>query len=95
MGFGTWLKELFNKLLRAFKEFIAEVFDDTKKIIIAEFKEFAVSVVLELAGTDLTNEEKRAAAFEKIKEEAKARGQEISDSLVGLLIEMAVQYIKK
>jgi hypothetical protein len=94
MGLGTWFKSLFSKLIAAFNSFIKEAFDDTMKVLIAEFKDFAVATVVELSKTDLTSEAKRAEAFKKIKDEAAKRGKTLSDSLINILIELAVSRLK-
>ncbi len=92
--FSDWLKDLFSSLIRIFLKFIKDAFDRSSKLLIAEFKEFAISTVVTLASTDLTNEEKRAQAFKQIKEEAITRGKELGDSVANVLVELAVQYMK-
>jgi len=94
MGIIEWLKALFNKLIASFNDFIKEVFNQEAKILIAEFKEFAIEVIKKLAVTDLTNEAKRLEAIKEIKEEAIRRGKELSDSMINLLIELAVTWFK-
>lgn len=90
-----WLKNLFNNLLKVFKAFVNEAFSYTSKLLLAEFKEFAIQVVNQLEGTDLTDDEKRDEAIEQIKAEAKARGKELKDHLVRWLVETAVAYMKE
>jgi len=90
----VWLKNIFNRLLKVFRQFIEEAFHLSTKMIVAEFKECAVRIVLKLAQTDFSDEEKRRQAFEYIKEEADARGRDISTSVINILIELAVQYMK-
>ena len=89
-----WLVNLFNKIIAAFKSFIQAVFPTASQLIIGKLKDFAVKIVSELSLSDLTNEEKREAAFDKIKAEAISQGLEVRDSLINLLIEMAVAYLK-
>lgn len=89
-----WVENILNSLLKIFKIFIEDCFDKATKILIAEFKDFAVSVVSELKGQDLSNEEKRAEAFKRIKEKVKESGKDMGDSLINMLIELAVQYLK-
>jgi len=89
-----WLKYLFNKFIRAFKSFIRAVFTSSTQIIIGQLKDFAIHVVSMLENTDLTDAEKRKKAFEQIKLEAEARKLQVRDSIINLLIELAVQYIK-
>jgi len=90
----SWLKSLFSAVIRAFKKFIAKVFTSATQRIIGELKDYAVEVVSTLEDLDLTNEKRRKEAFKQIKEEAEKRAIEIRDSVINLLIEMAVQYIK-
>jgi hypothetical protein len=91
----AWLKNLFNSLLRVFKQFIAIAIPTAQQILAAEFKDIAVAIVTELATTDLTNEEKRKQAFERIKAKIVESGKEASDSFVNWLVETAYQYFKK
>lgn len=95
MGFGTWLKKAFRRIGRIFKQFIGQVFDRAAKIFIAEMKDIGIAVVKELAGTDMTNEEKRKAAFKRLKKVAIENGHDAKDSLINLLIEMSLQYTKR
>ena len=90
----TWLKNLFSKIIAAFKSFIQEVFNQASQIIIGKLKDFAIKVVEELDYKDLTNEEKRKAAFDSIKAEAISQGLDVRDSLINLIIEMAVVYLR-
>lgn len=94
MGVIEWIKALFSKLLASFNEFIKEVFNQEAKLLIAEFKDFAIEVVKKLATADLTSEAKRLEAMKEIKDEAIRRGKELSDSMVNLLIELAVAWYK-
>jgi hypothetical protein len=94
MAFMDWIKQLVANLLATFKSFLTEVFNKETSILIAEFKDFALSVIGKLATTDLTSESKRAEAFKAIKEEAIKRGKTLSDSMINLLIELAVTWYK-
>ena len=93
MSLWSWFVDIFNKLLAIFKKFIEDAFAAGSKILIAEFKDFAILVVTELKATDLTNEQKRAEAISRIKAEALARGKVLNDSLVNTLVELAYQYV--
>jgi len=75
----TWLKPIVKTLI---------------SLVSAEILDLVLDVVRELAATDLTNSEKRDAAFERIKEMLKEEGKDLGDSLINLLIELAVQKIK-
>ena len=94
MSFRIWITNLFNKFIAAFNSFIKDAFDQSTKLLIGEFSEFAVNVITELATSDLTSESKRAEAIKRIKLEAIARGKELSSSVTNLLIELAVARLK-
>jgi hypothetical protein len=85
---------MFNKFLALFNAFIKDAFNQSTKLLIGEFSAFAISTIATLAATDLTSEAKRLEAFKKIKEEAAARGKTLSDSIINLLIELAVARFK-
>jgi len=89
-----WLERIWNKMLKIFKAFIDAAIPVITQILIAEFKDFAINTVGTLQNTDLSNEEKRKTAFEAIKQEAISKGKDLSDSLINLLLELALQYIK-
>jgi hypothetical protein len=74
---------------------VTEAFTKAEQIVIAELKDFAINTVTTLASTDLTNEEKRKQAIEAIKNQAKAEGKEMTDSLAATLTELAYSYAKK
>jgi len=85
----------------ALKVFFTSVWKWLKPIVMAiisfaskEVLDAVLDVVRELAATDLANEEKRTLAFEKIKEMLKVQGKELGDSMINLLIELAVQKLK-
>lgn len=94
MGLISWIKDKLNKLIKIFNSFIQEAFTDAMKILVAEFKDFAVITVTELSKTDLTSESKRTEAFKKIKEEAIRKGKTLPDSLINVLIELAILKLK-
>ncbi len=94
MSFISWVKDMFNKFLALFNAFIKDAFNQSTKLLIGEFSAFAMSTIATLAATDLTSEAKRLEAFKKIKEEAAARGKTLSDSIINLLIELAVAKFK-
>ena len=56
---------------------------------------FVKEVVAELDTTDLTNDEKRADAFQRIKSKAKESGKDLKGRLINLAIESAVSLMKK
>jgi len=94
MFLWDWLKSLWSSLIKKFNEFINEVFTQSTKLLIAQFSDFANQVIAELAVTDLTDASKRLEAFKRIKDYAISQGKQLSDSLVNLLIELAVTRYK-
>ncbi len=90
----NWIKGLFIKFLRIFGMFAKEVFDEATKIVIAQLKDFANEVVKELSVENITNEDKRKEAYLKIQSYALNKGIAVKDSLVNLVIEMAVNRLK-
>ena len=85
---------LFNKLVRLFKRFINEAIPLAEQIIIAQFKDLAISIVSKLDKQHLSNADKREKAFNEIKEEIIKKGIKIGDSLIYTLVELAVRYLK-
>ena len=90
----NWFKKLWNRLVRIFDKFVDIALPIVTKMLIAEFKDAAISIVGTLQKTKLTNTAKREKAFEDIKAEASKRGKNLSDSLISLLIELALQFVK-
>lgn len=95
MSIKTWFSNMWNKFVAAFNSFIKEVFTREVQVLIGEFKDFAIVVIDKLAKTDLTSEAKRMEAFKEIKEEAIRRGKALPDSIINILIEMAVTRLKQ
>jgi len=90
----NWFKKLWNRLVRIFDKFVDIALPIVTKMLIAEFKDAAINIVGTLQKTKLTNTAKREKAFEDIKAEASKRGKNLSDSLISLLIELALQFVK-
>jgi hypothetical protein len=94
MGFIAWIKKTFSNLIRVFGQFIEDIFDAGTKVLIAELKDYAIDIVSRLMKMDMTNEQKRKEAFNAIKQEGILRGKTLSSSLINLIIELALQYVK-
>ena len=94
MGLIAWIKSWFSRAVKLFKELIAEAFSVVKQVMIGQLQEFATQVVMEVAATDLENEEKREMAFKRIKQYAINHGLSASDSIVNTVIEIVYQKIK-
>ena len=95
MKIRQWFQMIWNKMVRAFKSFIDAAIPLVTQILLAEFKDLAINIVGTLQNTELSNEEKRKQAFIEIKTEVTRRGKSLSDSLINLLIELSLQYIKE
>ena len=94
MGLWTTISDWFNKFVKAFKVFVKLVFDSGTKVIIGQLSNIALNTVTELASTNLSNEDKRSAAFGRITDYALKNGINVRDSLINLVIEMAVRAFK-
>ena len=94
MSIGTWFTGLWNKFIASFNVFIKEVFDAETKLVIGQFNVIAVAIIAKLATSDLSSDEKRVQAFKEIKEAALAAGKDLSNSMINLLIELAVRRFK-
>lgn len=79
-----WLKGLFGKAAETMTGKIAESLAD-----------IASAVVNELAAGNLTSQQKRQAAYDRIWALAIAEGKEVTDAGINLAIELAVAIIKK
>lgn len=90
----AWLKAFSSTALKKFKEFIKVAFPILLQTFLGALKDFAIATVAKLETTDLTNAEKRTAAFNEIALEAKSKGLEFKTSWVFLLIEIALQAYK-
>jgi hypothetical protein len=64
-------------------------------LILGSLKKVVLEIIAKLSYENITDEEKRKAAFEQIKQAAVAEGRILKDSLINLVIELAVQYLKK
>lgn len=91
---GFW-SNLFNRLLAIFKRIVNEAFTVAQQMLIAEFKDFVEDTLKDVAtNTDWSDEKKRKEALKLIKEEALARGKELSDSFINRMIELIYGALK-
>lgn len=88
------IKRFFNSLLRGFWGFLKSVISGAGEMVLAQLKDFAIATVKDLAQTDLSGENKRLIAFQKIKAHANEKAIYIKDHWINLLIEIAVAAIK-
>ena len=93
----------FKSLGRFFKKFVVVLFgkgaakalaNAAQKMFQNAFGSVVLAIVAELSASNLSNADKRSSAFGRIKAEAEARGEEMKDSLINLVIEMAVLRLK-
>lgn len=89
-----WIKNWFSALMRIFKSFIKQVFSVSVKLLIAEFKDFALVTVKDLALTDLNSDEKRQEFLKRLKDEGISRGKSLSTSVMNIILELAIQFLK-
>jgi len=94
MSFWERIKAFFVKAGSVLKNVLKTIFVVFSKEIIDELLDFAISICGELDGKDLSSSDKRKEAFKAIKDEATVRGMNLRDSLINLLIELAVNYIR-
>ena len=93
----------FKSLGRFFKKFVVVLFgkgaakalaNAAKKMFQNAFGTVILGIVAELSASNLSNADKRIDAFRRIKGLAELKGIEMKDSLINLVIEMAVLRLK-
>ncbi len=90
--FGSFFK---NPMVVKFEQFMEQVFAAEKPVIVGALKDIAVEAVTSVGSlSNLTNAEKRAQAFTQIAAQAKQQGIQVGESMINLILEMAVQSIK-
>lgn len=90
----TKVKTFFSKLWGTLRDFLSNVFTATTSVVVSELKGIAINTVKELSSTDLSDDKKREQAFDAIYNYAIDEGLNVKDSVINLVIEMAVQYVK-
>lgn len=84
-----------NPMVIKFEQFVEQVFVAEKPVIVGALKDIAVQAVTSVGSiSTLTNAEKRAQAFAQIAAQAKQEGIQVGESMINLVLEMAVQSIK-
>ena len=94
MGLIAWFKGVFSNLLRKFKSFIDAAIPAIQQILIAQLTDIGEEVVRNLSVSTLTSEQKRKEAFKIIAKYATEKGLDAKDSIINLVIELAVQKFK-
>jgi hypothetical protein len=95
MRIFEWFKSFFSKAISAFKQLFDAAFPVARQIILGTLKDVALEAVGKLNSENLTNDEKREAAFKEIEAYAKDKGLNARDSLINALIEMTVLALKE
>lgn len=95
MKIREFFSSIFTFLKTSFEKALPVIFDQFIKGSINAIWDTTKEEVYKLSASDLTNEEKRKAAYEAVKAKALAEGKFVSDALVNLAIELAVAFFKK
>lgn len=85
-----WYKLLFSWVWEFLKPIAAILLKDGGQ----HLADVALMIVKELQNTDMSNVQKREAAFDKLWEEVKVQGWEFGESACRLVLETAVQRLK-
>ena len=94
--FTKWIKKVPGFIRKIFGKKALDAFrKGARALLIEEVGRIALTVVTSISLGALTNGEKRDAAFKQIKEQAKESGLNIKDSILNLLIELALQRLKE
>ncbi len=92
--FWGWFKSLFIKAALGFVELIKDAFPIAKQLIMSQLSAFGDQVIKEVAAGNLSNDQKRSEAFNRIKGRAGEVGIVITDSLINAFIEILYQRFK-
>lgn len=74
--------------------FFQQVFLKFQLLMLNELRDMVFQVVKELEKTNLSDEEKRLEAIQRVRTVLRAKNKYIKDSIICLVIEMAVQKLK-
>ena len=97
------IKQFFKKFAKGFRKVFNRIFGEgalsalglaALELFKSELGRIALAVVTELQFENLTSAEKRNAAIDRIKEQAKESGLEYTEGFIRLLIEVAVNRLK-
>jgi len=94
MSFWEKLKNVLKMVTNWLGKTFSAIFKTVSKKVFNELLEFAIEVCGDLDYEEMTNAEKRKKAFAEIKDRAVSKGVALRSSLVNLLIELAVAYLK-
>lgn len=88
--FGFIGKIFWNPVIKAMVRYFAVLLASEAMAFAKQWKSRAIPVVIGLATSDLSNEEKRRVAFEKIKGFVKDSGMDAKDHFINFLIEAVI-----
>lgn len=89
-----FFKGLFFKITNTLGGFFKQVFTSATQLFLAQVKDIAINAVSELEGVDMSNEDKRKEAFNKISAYALSKGLSLKANLINLAISMALEFIR-
>lgn len=89
------IKAFFSAAIRRFRRILRTVIKGAMEAALAEIQELAIMIVADLNRTDLSNPEKHAEAFRRIRKIATDKGVEVKDNWINFAIPIAVEAIKK
>ena len=95
MALFDWFKAIFSKAVKLFKELLKEAIPLIAQVIIGQLSQIATQIIEEMNSTDWDNKQKREEAFTRIKAYATRNGISARDSLINLVIELAVLKFKR
>lgn len=95
MKIGQWFAVVWGRIGPALNEVFSILFEAVIKGFLSDSWEIAKEEVFQLSASDLPNDEKRREAAKRLKARLIERGLTARDSLINLVIELAVQAVIK
>ncbi len=89
------VKSFFRPIVRKLWKIIKSVVSSALEIFLAELIDFAKYAVKDLNNSDLSSDDKRKEAFNRIQKEAIGRSINYHNSWINILIEIALAAVKK
>ena len=94
MGFLGSIKRFFMSAFRNLWSVLRTVISGALERFLADMFDFAMEVIRDLANTEMSNDEKRKEAFNRIKNKAIGKGIDYKDNWVSILLEICVAKLK-
>ena len=94
MGWLENVKRFFMLALRKLWSVLKKVISGALERFLADMFDFAMEIIRDLANTEMSNEDKRKEAFNRIKNKAIGRGIDYKDNWVSILLEICVAKFK-